>query len=257
MENRKGARRMQDIPQSVLEVLNQGLLPTVNLVEWLAIDQKQVLQSVLPLAYHAPLLKAIEQSKNQSALTLIKLIGAELAQMEQSEELFTFLKQHKADIPRCWAAIMVGQTPSSLDLMLQNIAPFAADEHFGVREIAWLSVRPSILEHPQQAFQILLPWTLSEDPYIRRFTSEATRPKGVWCKQFEWIQKKPTTALPLLDNLQADPSKYVQDSVANWLNDLSKTNPAFVQDVCKQWKENNPKSKATTYIIRRALRSLK
>ncbi|HJD91133.1 DNA alkylation repair protein [Bacteroides coprosuis] len=260
MENRKGARKIDEIPSAVLEVLNRGQLPTVNLVEWLAIDQRQLLQAVLPISYHTPLLEQIESSKSQSALALIKLIGTQLYQITDEVErhrLSTFLQEHPADIPRCWAAIMVGQSNASLAEKLQQILPFAKDNHFGVREIAWIAIREDILSRPEEAFKLLLPWTTDANEYVRRFASESTRPKGVWCRQFSFIQEEPTLALPLLENLQADSSKYVQDSVANWLNDLSKSQPQLVKDVCSQWTLNHPQSKATAYIVRRALRSFK
>lgn len=58
-----------------------------------------------------------------------------------------------------------------------------------------------------------------------------------------------------LENLKSDPSKYVQDSVANWMNDAGKTQPEFVIEICKKWKQESP-TKETNYIIKRALRSL-
>ena len=77
----------------------------------------------------------------------------------------------------------------------------------------------------------------------------------MWCKHIEALKETPELALPILEPLKADTSKYVRDSVGNWLNDASKTRPEFVVSLCKKWeKENN--SKETAYILKKARRSI-
>ena len=105
------------------------------------------------------------------------------------------------------------------------------------------------------AVRLLQPWAAHPDPNIRRFASEATRPRGVCCAQIDTLKKEPWRGLPLLEPLRADDSRYVQNSVANWLNDAAKTQPAWVQEVCARWSRGRAPA-ATQYIVRRAQRSI-
>lgn len=259
MKQRKGAVRLADIPLEVLEALNKGLIPTVNLVEWLAINQRQLMLLVLPKTYHAVVSSQLDTLKAETALACIKAIGAALFEEYKrikDTDLFHFLQTHPSDMLRCWAAIMVGFNEQNISKQLEAILPFAIDDHFGVREISWIAIRDQLMVEYPEAFPIFSDWVKSENPYQRRFAIESIRPKGVWCKQFKEMSVEPSLALPLLEVLQNDPHKYVQDSVANWLNDASKAQPEFVKSVCAQWSLNNPTSKSTSYIVKRALRSI-
>jgi 3-methyladenine DNA glycosylase AlkC len=139
--------------------------------------------------------------------------------------------------------------------MLTQIQPFAEDAHFGVREIAWLAVRPTLAKNIIESIAILSTWTTSTNENILRFACEATRPRGVWCEHINELRGNPTLVLTILEPLKNDPAKYMQDSIGNWLNDASKTQPDFVKTICKKW-EKESKSKETAYIIKKSLRTL-
>jgi 3-methyladenine DNA glycosylase AlkC len=261
---RKGARRMSEIPADVLAALNAGEYETANLVEWLALDQRVLLANVLRefrLQRLAAEIEAdIDQIKKPTAMSLVRTIGVALARLVKVESsprsAFVRLSRHRSDIVRSWAAY-IAPLRDELDLAekLAATRPFAADPHFGVREIAWMSIRPAIAADLPPAIAILTTWTAESDPGLRRCASEATRPRGVWCNHIGPLKDRPEVALPLLDPLRSDPSRYVQNSVANWLNDASKTRPDWVLALCKRWSKASP-TPATAYIVKRASRSL-
>ncbi len=260
---RKGSRSTKDIPTEIMLQLNRGEIETANLVEWLAVDQRFLLQHVLKEInrshYYNSILSDIESLKKQTVNTINETIGIGLLKNIKSNndfEIFPKLATHLSDCVRCWATYIIGfDSTLSISEKLNQIQPFAADSHFGVREICWLATRQSISDNLLESIEILSNWTTNSDENIRRFTSESTRPRGVWCAHIEVLKQNPELALPILEPLKSDVSKYVQNSIANWLNDASKTQPQFVIEICKRWKtESN--SKETTYIASRALRTI-
>jgi len=251
IKNRKGAQKAVDIPSEVLSLLNTGSIETVNLTEWLAVDHSQLVKSVFPTLridknVIEELVCQINQQKKPSTMNTIKLIGASLykkyANTNLYEPLFEQLSTHLSDSVRCYACYLVAlHTDTPLKDKLHKLKPLVADSHFGVREdfsIAFLS-------H----------WAESENENIRRFSTEALRPRGVWCAHIEALKEKPELYLPILDKLKSDRAKYVQDSVGNWLNDASKTRPDFVTALCERWENESP-TKETKYIVKKALRSI-
>ncbi len=259
---RKGSKSIKDIPSEIFKQLNNGQIETANLVEWLAIDQKVLLENLLTqldrTKYLKPILTDIDNLKKQTVNTINEVIGSglfSLASKNNDTEILKSVSTHTSDTVRCWATYTIAKNSElSINQMLHNIMPFAADKHFGVREISWLAVRPIISKNLMESLNILSTWTQHKDENIRRFASESTRPRGVWCAHIESFKQNPTLGLVILEPLKSDPSKYVQDSVGNWLNDASKTKPNFVIDICEKWKKES--NKETNYIIKKALRTI-
>ncbi len=264
MEKRKGAQRISDIPPDVLQALNEGRIESVNLVEWLAVDQEQLLEAVLPAlglkTALRPALDSIAALAKPGQLASLSAIAttllAHLPQGQKGESVFAKLATHPSDIVRSWAVLMIGLDESlSIEAKLFRVRPFAADANSGLRETAWMAVRPAIEKDLPKAIRLLTKWTLEKHAYLRRFASESTRPRGVWCRHIEALKVSPELGMPVLEPLHNDSSKYVRDSVANWLNDASKSRPDWVRDLCAQWETRSPTAE-TAYIVKRALRTL-
>jgi 3-methyladenine DNA glycosylase AlkC len=260
---RKGATSVKNIPPDILNKLNAGEIETVNLMEWLAIDQTTLLRHFLSKThrekYLTPTLNAVALLKKQTVNTVNEAIGQTIyqqAQLFKDQEIISLMRENSADVVRCWAAYATVQSDFlSMTELLEKIKPFAADSHFGVREISWLTVRTHISTHLDESISILNRWSDSADANIRRFASEATRPRGVWCAHLDVLKKNPALAISILEPLKSDASQYVRDSVGNWLNDASKSQPDYVLNLCKTW-ETVSSTPETKYIIKKSLRSI-
>lgn len=258
--NRKGARKATDIPSEVLDLLHAGKLATVNLTEWLAVDQLQVLETVLGEIAKMPWLAEIKATvlaqPKISANNNTKTIGLCLEKLIEGDEVITsYLANHQSDIVRAWACWLIAAGQTGTNALLQACQPFAADAHFGIREVVIFATKERLASDLENAIAALAKWTSSTDENIRRYAVETLRPTGVWTKKIPALHADPALGLPILEPLKADPAKYVQHAVANWLNDASKSQPQWVVELCKNWETVSP-SPATTYIVKRALRTV-
>jgi len=263
--NRKGARKVNEIPKEVLQLLQQGKVESVNLTEWLAINHIELLKNVLPSIGLKKSLECIvaelEKQNVETGMKVIRITGTLLDEIilkeyeGKKEDILLKLSDHISDSVRCWAAFMNKKSNNTLKDTLTYIRPFAADHHFGVREIAWMSIREDLSQNIEESVELLVEWAKSEDENIRRFSVESIRPRGVWSKHIEVLKQEPEKALPILNLLKSDSSKYVQDSVGNWLNDASKTKPDWVLNLCEEW-EKDTDIKSTSRIIKKAKRTI-
>jgi 3-methyladenine DNA glycosylase AlkC len=248
---RKGYSKASAIPAEILAQLNQGAIETATIAECFAMDFKVLLSHTKELAALSHLV-----FNPKDGVTKRMAFVAEAIYTTYGLSKLDALAKHPADTVRGWAAYLIGHCPKwTLAERLHHISSLADDSHFGVREWAWLGVRPKLALEVHQAIELLTPWTQAPSPYLRRFAVESLRPVGVWAKGLQEFKADPSLGLPLLEPLKADASRYVQDSVANWLNDAGKTQPAWVKALCKEWQQNP--SEHTQRIIQRALRNLK
>lgn len=115
------------------------------------------------------------------------------------------------------------------------------------------AVRPFIIHHEERMMKQMYNWTRDENECVRRLASEGCRPALPWALAIQSFKKNPTPILPILEQLKQDFSIYVQKSVANNLNDISKTHPAIVTRLVKDWYG---KDKHTDWIVKHGCRTL-
>jgi 3-methyladenine DNA glycosylase AlkC len=251
MPSRRG---MDAVPPRVKAELSQGIRETRVLVECFTIDFAVLLRHAVP-GVSADAVARMEHSKDL-AFTRRMRLAAELAIETLAETERMTLARHPSDTVRGWACYMAGLLDGwSLERRVRAVRALADDSHFGVREWAWLGIRDAIVAEPIETVALLRPWTEEASENLRRFATEATRPRGVWAKHICLFKEKPELGMPLLEPLRADASRYVQDSVANWLNDAAKTQGDWVRKICDRWRTESPQP-TTERICRRAMRNL-
>lgn len=116
------------------------------------------------------------------------------------------------------------------------------------------AIRPYLLRYERQVLEKLRVWTIDENSHVRRLVSEGTRPRLPWAKRMDVLSGDPCMNLSLLEPLITDHSKYVQKSVGNHLNDLSK----IYKEETIQWIKNLHKlhGNKINWTLKHGLRSL-
>jgi 3-methyladenine DNA glycosylase AlkC len=119
---------------------------------------------------------------------------------------------------------------------------------------AEFAVRTFIDAFPDQTRTTLAEWTTDEHYHVRRLCSEGTRPRLSWANR---LATPVEYALPLLDSLYMDPTRFVTRSVANHVNDISKLDPDLALDTLHRWRgSGRQRPKEIDYIVRHASRTL-
>lgn len=249
-----------------LEILNNGLDATTNLNECLQVNQEHLFQVIIaPFCDKTVLDKMLRDittsNKNQGILSRMKITGKVLAETfcdpDKFEDIYYHLSHHISDTARGWACFMLPQKKPLLLIpeLLINIQIYAKDTHFGVREWAWMAIREKLEADLSVSIILLSNLVTNPNPYLRRFAVECLRPRGVWCKHIDKLKKQPEIALCLLEPLKNESETYVQDSIANWLNDASKTQPHWVSTLCARWISESD-TQFTQRIVKKALRTI-
>ena len=129
----------------------------------------------------------------------------------------------------------------------------AALERYTPSSSAEFAVRPFIINHQERMMAQMAAWARHDNEHVRRLASEGCRPALPWGQALAGFKKDPSPVLGILEQLKADPSLYVRKSVANNLNDISKTHPDLVVEIAKNWYGKN---QHTDWILRHGCRTL-
>ncbi len=116
------------------------------------------------------------------------------------------------------------------------------------------TIRPYLEKYPTKTLEVMLSWSQDSNKHVRRLSSEGVRPRLPWASKLDSFINNPTPILPILENLKDDPSKYVQKSVANCVNDILKDNPEVAKSLVDGWVINATQPRK--WIIKHALRNL-
>jgi 3-methyladenine DNA glycosylase AlkC len=116
------------------------------------------------------------------------------------------------------------------------------------------AIRPFIRKFPEKTIEKLKIWATDPNLHVRRLVSEGSRPRLPLSSMLKEFQEDPKSVIELLELLKEDPVRYVQRSVANNLNDISKDNPSEVLKVLKEWSKIN--NTGTKWLITHSLRTL-
>ena len=127
---------------------------------------------------------------------------------------------------------------------LERYTPYSSSE---------FAVRPFIINQEERMMAQMYAWSKHESEHVRRLASEGCRPQLPWAQALTKFKKDPAPILPILEQLKADPSPYVRKSVANNLNDISKTHPEQIAKLAKDWYGKN---KDTDWIVKHGCRTL-
>ncbi len=125
--------------------------------------------------------------------------------------------------------------------------------HFTKYSSSEFAIRQFIIKDEKKAMQQMIKWAKSNNLHLRRLASEGCRPRLPWAISLSNFKQNPEKILEILEILKEDKEKYVQKSVANNINDISKDNPNIVIQLFKKWYGKNTD---TNWILKHGCRTL-
>lgn len=132
----------------------------------------------------------------------------------------------------------------SLDLLAEITKRFSME----------FSIRAFLNTNEDAVLERMRDWVVDPHYHLRRLVSEGTRMRLPWGQN---VGLTPDQTLPLLDQLHADPTRYVTRSVANHLNDITKKSPDLVVDRLDRWHQRDQQTpRELDWMSKHALRGL-
>lgn len=116
------------------------------------------------------------------------------------------------------------------------------------------AIRPFLREYPEPTLAFIQNCSQDQNYHVRRLASEGIRPLLPWAPRANVPVDR---IIGVLDHLYQDPTRYVVRSVANTLNDITKTDAQLVVDTLQRWQKQQPGNAAEfDWLRRHALRTL-
>lgn len=122
------------------------------------------------------------------------------------------------------------------------------------RHTSEYAVRPYLAIDVDRCLEYFGEWVKDTNSHVRRLVSESTRPRLPWAKKINPIKNDSRHNLDLLAKLMKDSSPYVQKSVANHINDLTKDTPEIVLSWLKAYIEQD--EEVNIRLVKHGLRTL-
>jgi len=200
---------------------------------WPALELKERVRHIaLALQYHLP------KDFTKAAKVMVRLSQALRKRQDIGEQGFATIF-----VPD-YIEVFGAEHPDEALAALEEITKLVSAE---------FAIRPFLLRYSDKTMHKMLQWSSHADANVRRLSSEGCRPRLPWAMGIPLLKKDPSSILPILENLKADPSEYVRRSVANNLNDIAKDHPQLVLKIAKQWQGKN---EDTDRIIKHGCRTL-
>ncbi len=189
-----------------------------------------------------------------------------------AEQLNTSVSLPFAEQAKIWTAILGPENEAETGMFKEYywVMPIAKHvEVYGVNDFAIAmktieeitkrntgeyTIRPYIEKYPTKTIKQMNKWSKNKNKHVRRLASEGGRPRLPWAPKLQQFIEDPSPLLPILEILRDDPSKYVQKSVANCINDIIKDNEPMAKKLLKSWTRDSTKERR--WIIKHALRNL-
>ena len=130
---------------------------------------------------------------------------------------------------------------------------YDALECFTQNSSSEFAIRQFILKDENKTMNQMKHWAKQKSEHTRRLATEGCRSRLPWAISLNSFKKDPSKIIEILNILKYDTSKYVQKSIANNLNDISKDNPAKVKQIAKNWIGE---SKSIDWIVKHGCRTL-
>ncbi|MGH3797380.1 MAG: hypothetical protein ACRDSP_21120 [Pseudonocardiaceae bacterium] len=141
-----------------------------------------------------------------------------------------------------------GCTHNNLDSSLQALNELT--KHFTAED----ALRYFINTFPQETMEAVMKWSQDSDYHVRRLASEGTRPLLPWSPR---VTLPISSTIPVLDNLYSDTFRFVTRSVANHINDITRTDPSLALATLERWLTSHTQQpREMEFLIRNSLRTL-